>query len=82
MFLLLFFSVSHDSLSISFIAVVAYALRISTHFSSLSFDLDVFVFFLLLKFVSSSPSLLFFHPNKIKNFCGRLFEDEIMSLFF
>ena len=43
---------------------------------SLSFDLDLFVFLLLLTFF---PSLFF--PKKIKIFCGQFFEDEIMSLF-
>ena len=78
------FSPAHDFSSISFIAVVAYPLFISTNFSSLSFVLDlIFLFILLLYlFFFFIISVSFFCPKKIQKFLWSIFLHEIMSLFF
>ena len=81
-FLLLFFSVSHVSLFLLFIAASVNLLFVLPHFSSLSFVLDLIFLFILLLYLFFHHLRIFFCPKKIQKFLWSIFLHEIMSLFF
>ena len=81
-FLLLFFSVSHVSLSFFLHRGCCVSSFYFNSFFFSPFDLDLIFLFILLLYLFFIISASFFCPKKIQKFLWSIFLHEIMSLFF